>query len=592
MDAAPAITRLSRTRKYYDVREAQPLDSGYVTQSTSPDSKLAESFPLKSASAVESKARPVPLALPPLTDLAEFDKSVDDNTLSRFRHVHTQIEKPLLAYIRSKIPGRRYRPIALRLMILGRNEDDAKPCIVAFCPEEQSKRVRKFFDKTSVTALCRPDDETVPSFNVFVLGRALETKHADEDIDIFIPIVAGREGYTDDTYCGAPILIRKPSAMERRCTFGGIIRTMSWDGDIKLYGLTVGHVLWGDSDNDLVVGTTKDGAEPLDNSELQLSDSESEDEPDEVTQIEPEETESLPAISNSQLASAGNDDTPASWASPELGKIGCISEDSLHTRIATPNTMGEDAGRYYDWALIEMEQHKPNRIRPRKLSNGETQGKDVRSGDLLMPVKSPCSNGKRQSVTLLSGSEGLKRGSLSPLPSRLLIGPGNVFVDTLVLNLDHDQQIQDGDSGSWVVNEGTLEVYGYVVAADSFGGGHVISLLDAFKSIGASLGLRSVGLATTVDMATAKLSGDRSAAGRSPSPFGAAEQRRHVGWARPLLVNDDILRVHGSATSRSECRPDSGYSSGIPSTGVSPPMPIPPIRRNLMRRGPEFPGGY
>jgi hypothetical protein len=143
-----------------------------------------------------------------------------------------------------------------------------------------------------------------------------------------------------------------------------------------------------------------------------------------------------------------------------------------------------------------------------------------------------------------------------------------------------------------VVNEGTLEVYGYVVAADSFGGGHVISLLDAFKSIGASLGLRSVGLATTVDMATAKLSGDRSAAGRSPSPFGAAEQRRHVGWARPLLVNDDILRVHGSATSRSECRPDSGYSSGIPSTGVSPPMPIPPIRRNLMRRGPEFPGGY
>ncbi|KAI8716659.1 Zn(2)-C6 fungal-type domain-containing protein [Fusarium sp. LHS14.1] len=165
-------------------------------------------------------------------------------------------------------------------------------------------------------------------------------------------------------------------------------------------------------------------------------------------------------------------------------------------------------------------------------------------------------------------------------------------MDTLILSLDHDQEIQDGDSGSWVVNEGTLEVYGDVVAADSFGGGHVIPLLDAFRSIVTSLGLRSVGLATTVDMATTILSGDRPAVGTSPSPFGATQQRRHFGWAGPLLVNDDIIRAHNSAPSRPECRPDSGYSSGIPSTGVSPPMQIPPIRRNMRRRGPEFPGGY
>lgn len=56
-----------------------------------------------------------------------------------------------------------------------------------------------------------------------------------------------------------------------------------------------------------------------------------------------------------------------------------------------------------------------------------------------------------------------------------------------------------------MVNEATLEVYGYVVAADSFQGGYIIPLYDAFRSIAASLGLRSVGLATTVDMATAKL---------------------------------------------------------------------------------------
>ncbi|KAM0430908.1 hypothetical protein ACHAPT_005542 [Fusarium lateritium] len=590
MDAAPAITQLTRAPKYYDVREAQPLDSGYITQSTSPDNKLAESFPRKSTpveikpAAVEIKARPVPLALPPLTDLAEFDKSVDDNTLSRFRHVHTQIEKPLLAYIRSKVPRRRYRPIALRLMILGRNEKDAKPCIVAFCPEEQCKRVRKFFDKSSVAALCQPQDDTVPSFDVFVLGRALETKHADEGADVFIPIIGGREGYTAETYCGAPIIIRRLSEMERRCTFGGIVRTVSLDGDTKLYGLTVGHVLSGDSDN---------GPTVLDNWVLQLADSESEDEqdedeqdedeqdedepsddkpddeePDEVTEEQPEETESLATMDDSQLASGGNHDTSVSWASPELGKIGRIPKDSLHTQQVTADTMCWDGGCYYDWALIEMEQHKPNRILPRKLSDGEIQEEDVRSGDLLMPVTPPCSSGKRQSVTLLSGSEGLKQGSLSPLPSRLLLDPGSAFVDTLVLTLDGNQQIHDGDSGSWVVNEGTLEVYGYVVAADSFGGGHVIPLIEAFWSIGGSLGLRSVGIATTVDMATAKLAAEQ------------AEQRRRAKWASAWMGNVDMANSHNSAPSRAECRPDSGYSSGIPSTRITPPVHIPPVRRN------------
>lgn len=225
-------------------------------------------------------------------------------------------------------------------------------------------------------------------------------------------------------------IIQGDSSIARRCTLGGIISTVSRDGERRLYGLTVGHVLLDDSDNDLA----------LDDWDLQLSDSESEDEPDDDIEPGPEETESLPAMDNSQLASEGNHGPFASWSSSKMSKIGCIAKDSL-AQIATPNMMGEDAGGYYDWALIEMKQHKPNRIRPRKLPNGEIQGEDIGSGDLLMPTTPPCSSGKRQSVTLLSGSGGLKRGYLSPLPSRLLLGPGHAFVDTLILNLDDDQRM-------------------------------------------------------------------------------------------------------------------------------------------------------
>ncbi|KAL6362750.1 hypothetical protein LRP88_04054 [Fusarium phalaenopsidis] len=531
MDATPAITHQSPARTYVDFERAQVPDSGYVTQSTLLDSKPPEPFPPKST-AVENKPCSDLFGLfglfgpTDLADLTEFDKSVDDHTLSRFRLVQAQVEKPLLDYICRKTPRRRDRPIALRLMVLGWNEDTAKPCIVVFCPEEQCKRVRKFFDKSHVMALCQPEDDTVPSFNVFVRGRAPETKHGDEDVDIFIPIVGGREG----------------------CTFGGILSTVSRDGERRLYGLTVGHVLLDDSDNDLA----------LDDWDLQLSDSESEDEPEDDIEPGPEEIESLPAMDNSQLASEGSHGPFASWASSKMSKIGCIAKDSL-AQIATPNMMGKDAGGYNDWALIEMGQHKPNRIRPRKLPNGEIQGEDIGSGDLLMPATPPCSSGKRQSVTLLSGSGGLKRGYLSPLPSRLLLGPGHAFVDTLILNLDDDQQIQDGDSGSWVVNEGTLEVYGYVVAADSFGGGYVIPLLEAFRSISASLRLFSVRLAITADMAAVKLEGDRSAADGLPSPFQEVEQHdERANVSRDIF---EILSAQNSKPPTAKWQPDSGYSS-------------------------------
>lgn len=63
----------------------------------------------------------------------------------------------------------------------------------------------------------------------------------------------------------------------------------------------------------------------------------------------------------------------------------------------------------------------------------------------------------------------------------------------------------DGDSGSWVVNEKTLEVYGYVVAADAFGGGYIVPLDDALRDIADKLQAQSVELATIIDMATAKL---------------------------------------------------------------------------------------
>ncbi|KAK4070723.1 hypothetical protein Trihar35433_5190 [Trichoderma harzianum] len=413
-------------------------DSGYSsTQFPSPNGKLIESdctqIPRLSTSAsVNGKGRSVPSAPTPIAGFAEFGKSVDNTTISRFRHVLSLLEKPLLEYLRSTI-RKKQCPISIRLVVLGRSEDDAKPCIVVLCPEQQSKKVRKFFDKKSIRALRFPEDGQ-PSFKLTVFGRA-------QSSDGFL--------------------------VEKRCTFGGVIKASWSNGEIKLYGLTVGHILLDDLEDDMTASTESDQSRCSDDWVFELSDSDSEDK---------------------------SFDSSEEKQNDEAEPLCRMEELQLTLPDATTDTNYHEPEVYYDWALIDMISYKPNLIRPRRMSHDDAQEDRVfNSRDHELPV------------VLVSGSEGLKGGSLSALPSRLLLGPGREFVDALILNLDGNKQILDGDSGSWVVNETTLEVYGYIVAADTFGGGYIIPLAEAFRNIADILRCQSVDLATTIDMASAKL---------------------------------------------------------------------------------------
>jgi hypothetical protein len=61
--------------------------------------------------------------------------------------------------------------------------------------------------------------------------------------------------------------------------------------------------------------------------------------------------------------------------------------------------------------------------------------------------------------------------------------------------------IQRGDSGGWVVEYLTLEVYGHLVASDVLRDGYVIPLLDTLEDIRERTHAQEVGLATGVDIA-------------------------------------------------------------------------------------------
>ncbi|KAM5348998.1 hypothetical protein ACJ41O_008821 [Fusarium nematophilum] len=478
-------------------------DSGYSTQSQSLDdaSTSGQSPPppgpqLSSKIVDSGKPQPPRPGLAAVDGLSEFDKPVDEATIARFSHLCSQVEKPLLSYVRSETRWRKYRPIAIRMMILGQTLEDAKPCIVVLCMEHLSKKVRKFFDNDSIKALCQPNDETLSPFEVYVVGQSPETKQGDEDVAVFAPLPKFELSIVE-TYCGLPILVEQLSGT-RRCTFGGLIKvnrsTYPW-----IYGLTVGHILF-DEDYDSVVGVESSDAGFAGNEDPDLFDSASDSSSCHSTE---DSISSQPMVVSAY--------TLRYWT-----RLGTILGRNSPSRARSSKA-------YLDWSLIDLSGvrlDKPNLVQTREMPDGIADGDAGSvSKSLVMPGSPFQCVGKRQPVLVLSGSEGLKRGSLSGLPSRLILGPGKNFVDTLIVDLEDGKRIVDGDSGSWVANVETLEVYGYVVAADAFGGGYVVPLLDAFRDIRHALRAKSVNLATATDLA------------RTSRTFASAPTRSDAGSA-------------------------------------------------------------
>ena len=61
-------------------------------------------------------------------------------------------------------------------------------------------------------------------------------------------------------------------------------------------------------------------------------------------------------------------------------------------------------------------------------------------------------------------------------------------------NADYSTALKPGDSGAWVVDDTTNEVYGHVVASDVFGVAYVVPINDIFEDIKRRLSLEVVGL--------------------------------------------------------------------------------------------------
>ncbi|KAJ4387899.1 hypothetical protein N0V93_008502 [Gnomoniopsis smithogilvyi] len=369
---------------------------------------------------------------------------MDSATHQRLEYVQKEITKLLPKVIRA-VPGKQ-KSIAIRPAMLGKSPDhaDAVPYMVVFCSGNVLPTVRDFFRESEVVSLCNaPDDDGTPSFRVLVTTQ-LRPRGATPDITVQCE---DDNNYYDirRTYCGMPIRVTDG---ERSCnaTFGGMVKVTKAFGEFKLYGLTAGHV-------------TRDFKDGSHESEIGLEDSESSDG---VTE--------------------GDGDLPGPWMFLEQHVLG---------RVISPNRPVQYQNKpYLDWALFELDTYQPNQLAAHSL--------DFPGGEIYLSSAVDCSQ-RELRVAMISGSQGVKHGTLSMIRASVLLGPGESFTDAYTMSLD-DSEVEYGDSGSWVVAESCLGVYGHVIADDVFGDAYVIPMPDILDDIRQFLGASSVGLPSAPDI--------------------------------------------------------------------------------------------
>jgi len=495
-------------------------DSGYGSSSTTPNTTPSTTLP-PNQKPREFRGRLSPFAIlrgSKKKVVPIFDALIDECTRARFQTIQPHFEKLLLEHVQTgQKPGGRHTPMSTRIMMMGSSSSDATAHIVIFCRPEQKSLVQRFAKQDAVKNMCEPVDLGVPSFKIAVIDAAPRPCQGSN-----MQLEAVAEGATETpitSFCGLPISVKQPTGQWRNSTLGGVIKVITNAGEIELYGITVGHVLqrrdeedvercqslisWPNDDGpdceELDLATALAGAREYDVSSKHGETQESEDD-DQV------EVDLLEPVNFWDLEPPDS----VSWAFKEPVVVGTLahSTESVETsQLFVPRE--DDADRCYnDWALFKMSRYQENQIPTDKKAK------------LSLSTRPPGSTGRR-SVYIICASAGVKGGELAPEPGRILLGPGESFVGTYMVTpngyrgtfitcrkgLSLSTQVPqligigicDGDSGSWVVDQDTSELYGHLVASDLFGTGYVIPMMNIFDDIKGHLVARVVDLPAVPD---------------------------------------------------------------------------------------------
>ncbi|KXX76814.1 hypothetical protein MMYC01_201913 [Madurella mycetomatis] len=489
-------------------RPLSQTDSGYGTGSDTSFVSLSAKAKgiLPKEDEAQNTIKSVPL--PGREELQIFKTEIDQVFNLRFQEIAPKIQHQLLNSLqkgtsffqKSKARPKKQLTTSIRLMMVGKTIDAAKPSIVIFLPGEGASRLESVLEQTVLRQLYDPEDGITPSFEVVVVGQAPRKRFCQ---DVHVTWDTSWTGEREQpTFCGVRLCLQTPEGMSAMATLGGVVKLTYRTGDFKLVGMTAGHML------------------------EDLLDPEADSEP---------------------IYPAGNQ--VGEVTSPRT--IGTV----LHPRL-DGNLLSEDLDELIptcDWALFEIDpavKIKPNLLHQVDAATAHSR-RLAHSGIMTsrtMITAPPASYPTIEpiEVAVLSGSScfgGTMLGVLSHIPGGIMLSPGKGFVDAYLLCLDEGQELQDGDSGSWVVNPISKEVYGHVVATDMTGDAYVIPLHRSFEEMRETLGVESVDLPRIADLLDAAL---RASAAHDLGSYNSDKRAMMIGgWPQERRASEVFLMCEG-----------------------------------------------
>ncbi|KAK1756988.1 hypothetical protein QBC47DRAFT_400617 [Echria macrotheca] len=477
-----------------------PTDSGYVTGQGTPDTQRTVNRESSATGSLPELGR---------DGWKIFRKSVSPDKVERFREIVPELEKLLTAHLRerggtllfTKTP--RLKPRAIRLLVLGACEEDAQETIVVFCSEHETSRIQSFFDSDQIAKdLCQPSDKSLPGFRVLVSGHPFRLTTGEW---CNIETVADSDTFNGNTLCGRPILFRKAAPLPttlttltnslpmRKGTLGGIIQVISDKGFHRYYATTAGHVLldWlqvncGETPRTEVHSTecakSPTLGEPFlgDGFELQL-----------VT--------SGPGQERCEAGSSVSIESPWNIKSEEhIGFVMGGPYESLQDHFSRLWAC--------DLALVPLDPWGtilPNQLLIRDEKSPGNSQSVIRKRDLTTVFDGfPYT---LRDVAIMTASRGLVYGVVSYIPARVSV-IDDEFIEVYVVTLNDDYAISEGDSGAWVVDTLTWQVYGHVIGVqDILGDVYVVPMSTTLSNVRRHLGAAEVKLPSPLDFATLSL---------------------------------------------------------------------------------------
>ncbi|KAF4625506.1 hypothetical protein G7Y89_g12662 [Cudoniella acicularis] len=373
--------------------------------------------------------------------------------------------------------------INYELRLCGSTPSNAVASIIVFCTEAIFKQLRSLLNSRHIRRQYQLEKASVANKFSFTPNKP----HQQVPISAIVPfkVVFWREATTPTqrrsaidqviaqshsflTMCGS--LVRYG---DRTSTLGLLISV-----DSKLYGLTVDHLF----------NKQKEEEQPMIEKESNILFDESDTEENQVDwswvdDVAYEDMDNYQRASDNGSVASGRPDVEVATGQALVEQRGT----SINGYKVDPAHNLDTSTPYLDWSLIGFDNgyfERPNAF----------YSEDDPVNPKFLTKMSAAPKASAVLVFMISGASGTRKGVM--LNSNSYIGGklGESLCQTWNVILSESICVIDGDCGSLVVNQETLEIYGYVVASNPLGEAYVVPLRNTFHQIRDALGAKELSL--------------------------------------------------------------------------------------------------